>query len=83
MRFEVNGAPAGLAPVGDDAFQATAACGMVVTQIEGPSPEDATDADRRALVEAVDDWYDDPHGAPDWRRAMTLRLAEQVREELA
>ena len=37
----------------------------------------------RAAVDAVDDWYDDPHGAPDWRRAMTLRLAEQVREELA
>lgn len=37
----------------------------------------------RAAVETVDDWYDDPHGAPDWRRAMTLRLAEQVREELA
>ncbi len=39
--------------------------------------------DLRAAVEQVDDWYDDPHGAPDWRRAMTLRLAEQVREELA
>jgi len=37
----------------------------------------------RAAVEQVDDWYDDPHGAPDWRRAMTLRLAEQVRKELA
>jgi CO/xanthine dehydrogenase FAD-binding subunit len=32
---------------------------------------------------AVDDWYDDVHGAPDWRRAMTVRLAEQVRVELA
>ncbi|WP_028049060.1 FAD binding domain-containing protein [Cellulomonas sp. URHD0024] len=39
-----------------------------------------------AVAEAVDtieDWYDDPHGAPDWRRAQTLRLAEQVRRELA
>lgn len=36
-----------------------------------------------AAIEQVDDWYDDPHGPPDWRRAMTLRLAEQVREELA
>ena len=39
-----------------------------------------------ALADALDtieDWYDDPHGAPDWRRAMTLRLAEQVRGELA
>ena len=28
-------------------------------------------------------WYDDPHGAPDWRRHMTLRLAEDIRGELA
>jgi CO/xanthine dehydrogenase FAD-binding subunit len=28
-------------------------------------------------------WTDDPHGDPDWRRAMALVLAEQVREELA
>jgi len=37
----------------------------------------------RTAIERVDDWYDDPHGAPDWRRAMTVRLAEQVRKELA
>ena len=36
-----------------------------------------------AAVDAIDDWYDDPHGAPDWRRAMCLRLAEELREELA
>ncbi|WP_343450499.1 FAD binding domain-containing protein [Micromonospora oryzae] len=29
------------------------------------------------------DWYDDVHGLPAWRRRMTLRLAEQVRAELA
>ncbi|WP_315097917.1 FAD binding domain-containing protein [uncultured Cellulomonas sp.] len=46
-----------------------------------PTPPSA--ADLHDAVDAVDDWYDDPHGAPDWRRAMTLRLAEQVREELA
>jgi CO/xanthine dehydrogenase FAD-binding subunit len=28
------------------------------------------------------DWYDDAHGAPDWRRAMTLRFAEELRVEL-
>ncbi|MCQ8241523.1 FAD binding domain-containing protein [Rhizosaccharibacter radicis] len=40
----------------------------------------------RAAVEAAGaaaGWYDDPHGAPDWRRHMTLRLAEQIRAELA
>jgi len=42
----------------------------------------STDALAEA-IDTIDDWYDDPHGAPDWRRAMTLRLAEQVRGELA
>jgi CO/xanthine dehydrogenase FAD-binding subunit len=31
----------------------------------------------------ADSWTDDPHGDPDWRRAMTLLLAEQVRAELS
>lgn len=29
----------------------------------------------RAAITAVTEWYDDPHGAPDWRAAMTERLA--------
>jgi CO/xanthine dehydrogenase FAD-binding subunit len=28
-------------------------------------------------------WYDDIHGAPAWRRHMTLRFAEEIRDELA
>ncbi len=28
-------------------------------------------------------WYDDVHGAPDWRRHVTGLLAEEIREELA
>ena len=28
-------------------------------------------------------WYDDPHGAPDWRAAQTARLAVEVCAELA
>ena len=42
-----------------------------------------------ALQEAIataipeDGWYDDVHGAPDWRRHVTGRLAEEIREELA
>jgi CO/xanthine dehydrogenase FAD-binding subunit len=44
--------------------------------------------DRAELVAAQsgiphDAWTDDPHGDPDWRRAMTLLLAEQVRAELS
>ncbi len=28
-------------------------------------------------------WFDDVHGAPDWRRHISLRLAEEIRCELA
>lgn len=28
-------------------------------------------------------WYTDPHGAADWRRAMSARFAEELRAELA
>ena len=31
----------------------------------------------------IDCWYDDVNGAPDWRRAMSMLFAEQLREELA
>lgn len=36
------------------------------------------------LAEAVEgcDWYDDAHGAPDWRRAITLAFAEELRQEV-
>ena len=38
----------------------------------------------RAVTTAVPDggWFDDIHGLPDWRRHMTLRLAEEIRREL-
>jgi CO/xanthine dehydrogenase FAD-binding subunit len=48
-----------------------------------PSVPDA-DAIRAAHATIPDDaWTRDPHGDPDWRRAMTLLLAEQIRRELA
>ncbi len=34
------------------------------------------------LVAAHTDWYDDPHGTPDWRAAMSATLAAQVCAEL-
>jgi CO/xanthine dehydrogenase FAD-binding subunit len=45
-----------------------------------PSPEDV----RQALTAAIPDamYYDDIHGAPDWRRHMTFRLAEEIRRDL-
>lgn len=40
-------------------------------------------ADVAAAVDSIDDWYRDAHGAPDWRRAMSLAFAEEIRAELA
>jgi CO/xanthine dehydrogenase FAD-binding subunit len=45
-----------------------------------PSPDELLAA-RDGIPD--DCWTDDPHGDPDWRRAMTLLLAEQVRVELS
>jgi hypothetical protein len=35
-----------------------------------------------AAVDSIDDWYDDAHGKPDWRHAMSLRFAHEIREDL-
>ncbi|MFF1392460.1 FAD binding domain-containing protein [Streptomyces sp. NPDC058287] len=49
-----------------------------------PLPPDRSEL-RRAIEAAVgeDDWFDDIHGLPEWRRHMGFRLAEEVRHELA
>ncbi|MEU4270708.1 FAD binding domain-containing protein [Streptomyces sp. NPDC026092] len=49
-----------------------------------PLPPDREEL-RRAVEAAVgaDDWFDDIHGLPEWRRHMGFRLAEEVRRELA
>ena len=39
-------------------------------------------ADVEALAGTHGGWYDDPHGTPAWRRAMTRHLAEEIRTEL-
>ncbi|MEP6481265.1 MAG: FAD binding domain-containing protein [Rhodoglobus sp.] len=39
-------------------------------------------AQLEAAVDAIDDWYDDAHGAPDWRQAMSRRFALELHEEL-
>jgi CO/xanthine dehydrogenase FAD-binding subunit len=36
-----------------------------------------------AAVDGIDDWYDDAHGAPDWRGAMSARLAVELLDELS
>ncbi|CAN5271555.1 FAD binding domain-containing protein [soil metagenome] len=35
-----------------------------------------TAAQVASAVDSIDDWYDDAHGSPDWRRAMSLAFAE-------
>lgn len=35
-----------------------------------------------ASIDDIDDWYDDAHGAPDWRRAMSARFALELLDEL-
>ncbi|WP_068276654.1 FAD binding domain-containing protein [Aldersonia kunmingensis] len=44
----------------------------------------AADELRRAISSGIPGraWYDDAHGSPDWRAAVTQTLAQQIREEL-
>jgi CO/xanthine dehydrogenase FAD-binding subunit len=49
-------------------------------QLRFAAPPSSADV-RDALVGAV--WFDDLHGHPDWRRHLTHRFAEEIREELA
>ena len=51
----------------------------VVLRFDGPPRVD----EAREAVAAIEDWYDDPHGAPDWRRAMSIRFAGEIAAELA
>jgi CO/xanthine dehydrogenase FAD-binding subunit len=46
-----------------------------------PSPPDT--ATLRTALEALDDWVEDVHGSPAWRRHLTYRYAEEIRRELA
>lgn len=40
-------------------------------------------AELAAAVAGIRSWFTDPHGAADWREAVTGLLAEEIREELA
>ena len=46
-------------------------------------PSLPADAALEAAVDAIRSWFTDAHGAADWRRAMSLRFAEEIRQELA
>ncbi len=72
-----------LAPSGAFAVTVTAATRRPVRLDFQAVP---TEADlRQTLATAIPDamYYDDLHGAPEWRRHMTFRFAEQIRRELS
>ncbi|OFJ52491.1 FAD binding domain-containing protein [Mycolicibacterium grossiae] len=46
-------------------------------------PPHAADVRAAHATIPADAWTDDPHGDPDWRRAMTLLLADEVCAELS
>lgn len=65
--------------------------GVLVTGVRSPAGPRVclTAATRRpvvvrsvAEVAGVDCWYDDPHGAPDWRAAVAERYVAEVLDEL-
>ncbi len=52
-------------------------------QLSFAKPPDAGTLRETIAQQITDDLYhDDIHGKPDWRRHMTLRLAEEIRDEL-
>ena len=69
---------------GDIALTITAATPRPV-RLDFAAPPSANDLAQaiEANVTAKELWYDDLHGAPDWRRHVSLRLAEEIRRELA
>ena len=68
---------------GDLALTVTASTVRPV-RIDFATMPDAADL-REAVLEAIPDeiYHDDVHGKPLWRKAMTMRLAEDIRCELA
>ena len=41
------------------------------------------DAALDAVLGSDEDWYDDPHGSPRWRRAVSSVFAHELRDEAA
>jgi CO/xanthine dehydrogenase FAD-binding subunit len=55
----------------------------VVFRFAGIPTADELDAALTATLGSDDDWYDDPHGSPAWRRAVSIRSAHELRAEAA
>jgi CO/xanthine dehydrogenase FAD-binding subunit len=67
-------------PSGEHVFTVTAATTRPVQLRFDRRP---TSAELEYAVDGIDTWYDDPHGAPDWREATTRMFVEEIRKELA
>jgi CO/xanthine dehydrogenase FAD-binding subunit len=72
-----------LAPSGAFAVTVTAATRRPIRQDFPAIPSAAELGQTLAAVIPDAMYYDDLHGAPEWRRHMTLRFAEQIRRELS
>jgi CO/xanthine dehydrogenase FAD-binding subunit len=74
----------GTRPASGDGFTLTiTAATPRPVQLHFPAPPAADEL--AAAIEAAippDAWFDDMHGRPDWRRHITLMLAEDIRREL-
>jgi CO/xanthine dehydrogenase FAD-binding subunit len=67
----------------DDTFAVTVTASTPrPTRLSFPRPP-TRDALRERVEAEIQHYYDDVHGAPAWRRHMTLQFAEEIRQELA
>jgi CO/xanthine dehydrogenase FAD-binding subunit len=67
----------------DDTFAVTVTASTPrPTRLSFPRPP-TRDALRQRVEAEIQHYYDDVHGAPAWRRHMTLQFAEEIRQELA
>ncbi|WP_134765326.1 FAD binding domain-containing protein [Nocardioides sp. 1609] len=71
-----------LAPLGRSSAVVIGAGDRITLTASTARPVVIDAADPDAGLAAVDCWYDDPHGPPDWRAAVTARLAREVAAEL-
>lgn len=68
----------------DDAFTltVTASTARPFRVVFPALPSEEELAEGIAATVRGEDWFDDIHGLPEWRRHMTFRLAEEIRREL-
>ncbi|GAA4685397.1 FAD binding domain-containing protein [Frondihabitans cladoniiphilus] len=66
-------------PSGEHVYTVTAATPAPVQFRFDEAPSAAA---LKHAFDGIQEWYDDPHGAPDWRRAVSTLFGEEIRGEL-